>query len=431
MDPIPPLSASRRAVLGVGATLLAAGAAAGAPARAGGSESETLRVLERFHGFGDKAAGGPGDIACGAWLEGELKALGYACERQPFEAPAYEGEAPTLSTEEAQACLIPQAIAINTPGLTGRLFAPGHGTGEIALLVLPYARWSTAKGEIERRVAAAVKAGAKGVVLVTTGPTGEGLALNAPADKPLFDIPVAVLAPREAAPFVAAAAKGTTASLRMAGRSFRRPAFNVAATLKRGAAKTLVLSTPRSGWFGCVGERGSGLAAWLQLARWAARAKLPVNLALVATSGHEYEYAGGEHYIEHLAPKPAETALWVHLGANVAARDWHERGPQLSPLPSADTQRFLLASPPLVDACKAAFAGQPGLEQTYPADPKAAAGELASILRAGYDPVMGIFGVHRFHHARGDDMRCVSPALIPPVADAFAQVIAGALTKRA
>jgi hypothetical protein len=238
-----------------------------------------------------------------------------------------------------------------------------------------------------------------------------------------------VLAPREADPFLEAAAKGQAATLRMPGRSFRRPAFNITAALQRGAAKTLVLSTPRSGWFGCVGERGTGLAAWLLLAEWAVKAKLPVNLALVATSGHEYEYAGGEQFIAHVAPKPADTALWVHLGANVAARDWHERGPLLAPLPSADPQRYLLASPPLVASCKAAFAGQPGLEQVYPAEPKAAAGELASILGAGYEPVMGIFGSHRFHHARGDDLRCVSPTLIPPVADAFAQVVDGALTK--
>jgi hypothetical protein len=429
MDPNVPLSASRRAVLGVGATLLAAAPALGAPVKAGGSETEAMRILERYAGFGDKAAGGPGDNACGEWLEGELKALGYTCARQPFDVPAYEGEAPTLSVDGAKATLIPQAIVMPTPGLTGRLFVPNRGQGEIALLVLPYARWSTAKGEIERRVKAAVAAGAKAAVLVTTGPTGEALALNTPVDKPLFDIPVAVLAPREAEPFVEAAAKGATATLQMAGRSFRRPAWNVTATLNRGAAKTLVISTPRSGWFGCVGERGSGLAAWLLLVEWAAKARLPVNLALVATSGHEYEYAGGEQFIEHLAPKPADTALWVHLGANVAARDWHERGPLLSPLPSADPQRFLLASPHLVDACKAAFAGQPGLEQAYPADPKQTAGELASIVRSGYDPVMGIFGSHRFHHARGDDLRCVSPALIPPVADAFAQVIAGALTK--
>ncbi|MBJ7411179.1 MAG: hypothetical protein JHD15_12555 [Phenylobacterium sp.] len=431
MDQNAPLSASRRAVLGAGATLLAAAPVTGAQARAGGSEADARRILERYAGFGDKAAGGAGDDACGAWIEGELRALGYACERQPFEVPAYEGEAPSLSIDGARATLIPQAIVQPTPGLTGRLFVPQRGEGEIALLVLPHARWSTAKGEVERRVKAATEAGAKAVMLVTTGPTGQALALNTPVGKPLFDVPVAVLAPRDADPFVEAAGKGATATLRMPGRSFRRPAFNVTATLSRGHRKTLVISTPRSGWFGCVGERGSGLAAWLQLAAWAARSKLPVDLALVATSGHEYEYAGGETYIAHAAPKPAATALWVHLGANVAARDWHERGLQLGPLPSADPQRFLLASPPLVEACKAAFAGQPGLEQTYPADPKRAAGELSSILSAGYDPVMGIFGAHRFHHARGDDLSCVSPALIPPVADAFAKVIERALTKAA
>ena len=52
----------------------------------------------------------------------------------------------------------------------------------------------------------------------------------------------------------------------------------------------------------------------------------------------------------------------MHLGAAVAARDWHERGAQLSPLPSADPQRFLLASGALLNAARAAFAGQPGLE---------------------------------------------------------------------
>jgi len=423
MNPNAPLSASRRAVLGGGATLLAAAPAAAAPAISGGAEARAMRALERYAGFGVKASGGPGDIACGEWIEGELKAMGYACRRQPFETPAYEGEAPTLSIEGAKATLIPQAIVQPTPGVTGRLFIPGRGQGEIALLVLPFGRWSTAKGEVERRVKAAAAAGAKAAVIVTTGPTGEALALNTPVDTPLFDTPAAVLAPRESEPFVEAAYKGATATFAMPGRSFRREAFNVTATLDRGARKWLVISTPRSGWFTCAGERGSGVAAWLQLVAWASKAKLPVNLALVATSGHEYEYAGGEQFIEHWAPKPADTALWVHLGANVAARDWHERVNQMLPLPSADPQRNLLVSSPLLAASKAAFAGLPGLEATYEADPKHAAGELASILKAGYEPVMGVFGSHRYHHARNDDLRCVSPALIAPVAEAFAKVI--------
>jgi hypothetical protein len=414
-------SASRRAVLGAGA-LLAAGPAmaAGPPA-----EAEAKRILERYHGFGDKASGGPGDEGSGAWLEGELKALGYAVTRQPFEAPAYEGEA-TLTAGAAKASLIPQAIVTPTPagGITGPLHG-GDRDGGIALVVLPYARWSTALGVVERRVKAAR---GDAVVLVTTGPTGEAVALNAPADRKLFDRPVATLAPKEAAPFLAAAARGETATLSMAGRSFRRPAWNVTATLaRRPGGRWLVLSTPRSGWFGSAGERGSGLAVWLMLTAWAAKTNLPVNVALVATSGHEYEYQGGELYIHNLAPKPAETALWLHVGANVASRDWHERGALLSPLPSADPQRFLLGAPTLVPALKAAFSGQPGLENPYPADPRLAAGELGSILAAGYGPAMGIFGTHRYHHTRSDDLRCVSPALVPPVVNAFAKVIAAAL----
>ncbi len=435
MEPTVPPSASRRAVLGAGATLLAATPAiAAAPTVTGAAaEAEARRILERYQGFGDKASGGPGDIASGAWLEGELSAMGFRLQRQAFDAPAYEGDA-TLTAGAATATLIPQATVIPTPpqGLTApiHLAGPGRGGPGIALIVLPHARWSTVVGFVEKQVSAAFAAGASAAVIVTTGPTGEALALNAPIDRALFDRPVAVLAPKDAEPFLAAAAKGETVTLRMAGRAFRRPAFNVTGVLDRGAARSLVISTPRSGWFGCAGERGSGMAVFLMLVEWAARAKLPVNLALIATSGHEYENGGGEHFIQHLAPKPDRTALWVHLGANVAARDWHERGVgQLGPLPSADPQRFLLASPALEAGAKAAFAGLPGLEQVYPADPARAAGELGNILRAGYGSAIGIFGSHRFHHARADDLRCVSPALIPPVVDAFARVITEALGK--
>ena len=421
------ISTSRRAVLGAPAALFAAGAVGAATP---GRDAEAQRILERYHSFGDKAAGGPGDTASGAWLEGELTGLSFACRRQTYDVPAFEGEA-TLTSGSARAGLIPQAIVVTTSGdgLSGPLYVAGAGKGGpgIALLVLPHARWSTAVGQIARRVQAVFDGGASAVVIITTGPTGEALALNAPADKPLFDRPVAVLAPKDAEPFLQAAARGETATLRVAGRSFRRPAFNVTATLNRGAGRTLVISTPRSGWFGCAGERGSGMAAYLMLVAWAAKAELPVNIALVATSGHEYENAGGEHFIGDLAPRPDKTALWVHLGANVAARDWHERGTTLSPLPGADSQRYLLASPPLMRSAKAAFAGLPGLEQVYPADPVLAAGELGNVLRAGYAPAIGIFGGHRFHHARADDLRCVSAALIPPVGDAFAKVIAGAL----
>lgn len=425
---------SRRGALG-SALAVAAGGPATATARVsprGFSAAEAERILARYAAFGDKASGGAGDNASGVWLEGELTELGYTCRRQVFEVPAYEGAAPTLTTGATQAVVIPQAAVVATglAGVSGPLRLAVDGAqldGALALIVLPHGRWSSVRGEVERQVGRALAAGAVAAVLVTTGPTGEAIALNAPADGPAFVRPVGVLAPRDAAPFVTAARRGDTATLCVPGRSFRRSAFNVTASLARGRARTLVISTPRSGWFSCMGERGPGLAAWRMLAGWAARADLPVNVALVATSGHEYENVGGEHFIHELAPKPAATALWVHLGAAAGARDWHERGPLLLPLPSADPQRTLMASPALLNAAREAFSGQPGLEAIYPAQPASAGGELGVIVRAGYDPVIGVFGAHRFHHTRGDDLRCVSAALIPPVAQAFARTIQATL----
>ncbi|MDZ4372319.1 MAG: hypothetical protein U1C74_12960, partial [Phenylobacterium sp.] len=252
-------SATRRAVLGSAALTAAVTAAAPAASQPrAADEAEAKRLLERYFSFGVKASGGPGDQACGAWVEEELKALGYTTARDSFDTPAYEGEA-TLTAGAAKADLIPQAIVTPTGpgGVEGPLYVAGSGRSGpgVALLVLPYARWSTALGFVETRVKAAIAGGASAVVIVTTGPTGEALALNVPPGKPLFDRPVAVLAPRDAEPFLRAAEAGATAVLRMSGRAFRRPAFNVTARLDRGARSWLVLSTPRSGWFTCAGER--------------------------------------------------------------------------------------------------------------------------------------------------------------------------------
>jgi hypothetical protein len=301
-------------------------------------------------------------------------------------------------------------------------------SGAIALVVLPYKRWAAlADPQATRPLAEAFARGAAAVVLVTTGPTGEAIALNVSPHRPGFERPVAILAPKESAPFLAAAAEGRPATLTVDGRGGQRPAFNLVARLDRKAARTLILSTPRSGWFGCAAERGSGLAVWLALANWLARAEPGLNVELVATSGHEYEYLGGEQYLEHLAPAPAATRLWVHIGASAAARDWHELGPVLRPLPSADSQRVLTATADIIAPVRQAFHGISGLEAAYVADSGSAGGELINVLKAGYGSAIGLYGGHRYFHTRGDDMRCVSGDLVRPVAEAFQAAIAACL----
>lgn len=406
-------------------TLLAGAAitpAAAALATAGAAAESVRADLERYIAAGGKASGGSGDEAVGASLAAALLSAGYDVERQTFDVPWFEATKATLVSGDVMARVVPQAIVVPTgaSGVSGKLVrvtaaraSHGRVADAIALVELPHNRWSTAAGGVVKNtVQTVLDRGARAAVVVTTGPTGDALALNAPADMPLFDRPVATLAPRDAAPFFAAAEAGGTARLTIDGRGGRRPATNLIARRDCKQGRWLIVSTPRSGWFGCAGERGGGVAAWLGLARWAVGALPHHDLAFVCTSGHEYEYRGAEAVLQGgRLPDPSRTALWLHLGANVAARDWQELTGTLLPLPSADTQRYLMTSEPLISAARKAFAGLPGLEAPHPAG-GAAAGELAGIFAAGYPSAAGIFGAHRYHHSVGDDARCVDAAMV-------------------
>jgi hypothetical protein len=249
------MMASRRGlILGAGAIAAAAPAARAATSASVGTDPAWFQaVLDRFAGFGVKASGGPGDTACGAWLEDDLTRLGYRCERQDFEVPFAEVRTATLAVGDRRASVFPQAIVATTGpgGLSAPLrlaSADGRLDGAIALVVLPFRRWvSLADPAASRPLADAFDRGAAAAVLVTTGPTGEAVALNVSATRPGFQKPVVILAPKDAEPFVAAARAGQTASLIVDATSGRRPAFNLIGRLDRGAAKTLIVTTPRSG----------------------------------------------------------------------------------------------------------------------------------------------------------------------------------------
>lgn len=427
--------ATRRSFLAVSAAapLISAGAAASTL-----NLQDRARVSEdlaRYIGFGVKQSGGDGDNACGAWLQSELEAAGFDVDRQYFSAPWFDAARADLSAGAAQARLWPQPIVNTTPaeGVTGplvRVDAQGYGgrslKGAIALVDLPYARWSSMFWEpVRKPVAAAFAQGAAACVIVTNGPTGKVIALNTDGRKPLYPAPMALMAPEDAAPFFAAATAGESATLTLTGQEGRRQAYNLVGKLERGKGRWLVVSTPRSGWFACAGERGGGVAAWLHLARWAGRAAPDHDLAFVCNSGHEYQYLGAEELLHKVAPPPADTAFWLHLGANLAARDWHDSVGGRTPLPGTDSQRYLVVSPELLDVAKTEFAGLAGLEAPYASD-ALSAGELTNIIEAGYGLVAGVFGVHRFHHVEDDDERCVSADAVAETTAAFRRLLSRA-----
>lgn len=405
---------TRRQVLATGG--LAAGLAPVSDSLAGITPDSVHRDLQRYVGFGIKASGGPGDNACGEWLESELKAQGFRVARETVSVPFFNPHRAELTMRSHVALVIPQAIVVPTgeTGVTGRFvrvdpYIPPEQSlsGAIALIDLPSWRHSSAlEKPVREAVHAAIAKGARAAVLITNGPTGEAIALNTDGNKPMFGVPTAVLAPKHAIPFRAAAMRGDSGTLVMTGKGGRRDAFNLVGRLDRGKSDWIVISTPRSGWFVCAGERGPGVAAWLALARWSPKALDAYNLCFIANSAHEYEYLGADRSIRAVAPPPEQTAMWLALGAAVAARDWHELIPPMLPLPDADPQRYLVVSPNMLDVAKRAFAGQVGIDAPYSTS-RFTAGELTPVHEAGYKTVAGFFGCHRFHHTQSDDMRCI------------------------
>ncbi len=370
-------------------------------------------ILDRYAAFGNKASGGQGDNECGEWIANDLAGMGYAIGRQSFDIGWFESDRSTLTVEGQSFRLLAQSDA--AVDITAPLVWDGDPSAvykeSLVIHELPYARWSSLA---DRRIAAALTRLAAhdpaGVVIVANGPTGEALALNRPGhvENPL---PIVTMAPTDASLLGRAP---QIARLCISGSGGKRRAFNLIARLDRGAEKDIVISTPRSGWFGCVGERGPGLAIWMVLAAWLAETADAVNITMLCSSGHERGHAGMEMFLAEGAPSPATTALWLHLGANCATLDWHEADGRLAPLSSADPQRFLLASEPLLDIARSSFAGLAGLQDPYPLTDNGA-GEIADVAKGGYANAAGIFGAHRFHHAISDDSRTVSPKLVEQV----------------
>ena len=377
--------------------------------------------------FGPKASGGPGDTACGDWLESRLAALGFQTRRQTFETPWIDPAGARIEVGPDTIPLWPFPTPDDRAILAGPVAFLGDRDGVagcIAVHALPFRRWSSAVVPVLRTVVASARAaGATALILITDGPSGETLALNQPAEG-AEAFPVATVGPRLAGPLTTAAWARRPATLTLAGPAGRRPAFNLIGEIGSSGPR-LVVSTPRSGWFACGGERAPGVACWLALAAEIA-ARGDIRATLVATSGHEYEGLGAERFLDVEAPRPDEPDLWVHLGANLATRDCHDLGADLAFLDTADPQRFLVAHDAILEQARAAFAGQPGLDSPItPAD--GLHGELKTLADHGYRRLLGVFGAHRLHHAETDDGRSLSADLTRTVGLALRNVITGAL----
>ncbi len=382
-----------------------------------------------YDGFGWHRSGSEGDRRTGAWIAQRLDAAGFATRQETFEVPVANPTRAEVTYGDGATLAGHAQWPVNLTGPSGvsaplRLLNPYAAdqdlAGSIAVIRLTYARHSSLlNAAILPLVKRAVAGEAVAVVIVTTGPSETVIALNAPPTMDDITVPLLCIAPRDAQPLLIAAAAGAPGRVVIDGTpTTTGTAANVVAT-KGTKGPWIVVSTPLSGWFECAAERGPGIAAYLAIAARLEEMAPKHRLMFVANSGHELENAGAAHLLKEVAPPPSETALWLHLGAGLAARAIYEIPGSPILLPHADHNRYLMGSADLVPAMRTAFAGLAGLENAYPATVQDAAGELRNVLAAGYAPAFGAFGGHPYHHSPEDRTDKTSAAILKPMTDAF------------
>jgi hypothetical protein len=320
------------------------------------------RDIVTYDDFGHHRSGEVGDLATTDWLEDRLTALGYAVTRQSFSIPSYVIDEASLIVDNKPIAVFPQFPVTFTPpsGLSGRLHSmakpPENWAGKIAYVDIPD---SVRNGTLERpklfsAIDSAARSGAMAVIVMVRAKCGTYKALNAPVALPAWPVPVVLVGENDAAALASVVDTGTTVSLSVTGTSKNLEAFNIIAEIGPTESRPVVVSTPQSGWFNAAAERGSGIAAFLALAEWATTVK-DQRFMFVANSGHERVNYGAHKFMERFAPRPDETAFWLHIGANVGATRHGSKDPVNS--------RYMMSNWGDIWKSWALFRNQPGYER--------------------------------------------------------------------
>lgn len=399
------------------------------------SGASLMADVEAYVNLGTHRTGSTGDLATTDWFTDHWTKLGYAIEQTDVECPNADTHVAKLRVGDEAFDGFAQPPVVFTPegGLSAPLAmwdaaSPAAVSGKIAVIHVPRAPNTPSPAPAYRAaVAECVKAGAKAAVLLMSGPSGEVVAINTPLTMQP-SIPVLQIGEKDRARVAAAMARNVPGKLIMEGPGGTRVGRNTIARFGE-SGPWVIISTPQSGWFTCGGERGPGIAISRALSAWAVTQKFPVRWLFIATSGHEWTDAGAEIFHHSQAPKPADTALWFHLGASFGARAYEETpdGPVAQSTPNLG--RALMASPDMIPHLEAAFAGQPVIEKPIPRDVKTALGEYRLVAEEGYPSSAGFWGYNAHFHTPIDGAESTTPEIMEPIARGVAKAIEARLSK--
>jgi hypothetical protein len=286
-----------------------------------GEEDARLRVAKVVRDFdaqGIHRTATDVDEASARWLANQLQATGVEAKLESFPIHRIDLGETFLDIDGRRIGGVPlfDSGFTESAGISGRLRAVGSNA-EIGLFEASPQDGTDRPGPLRQ----ALDGSHKAVVIVTRGGRPGLSLINASRFLSPSGVPALQVSSVEADWLRERAAAG--ASARLVASATRRPAdaFNVVGTIsgRNPAAAPLVVMTPRSGWWTCAGERGGGIAAWLETARSVASAKPARDVHFLASSGHELGQIGLDAYLENRPALAGQAKLWLHYGANIGA----------------------------------------------------------------------------------------------------------------
>ena len=327
----------------------------------------------RWHDRGEAAA----------WLARRLARNGYQTRVEPFPVRTILDPGASITVNGKHVSAFPQwfppADALNAV-IEGPLVPLGFDSNASAIRIVPQPapllpNWVK---PLEALVEQAVKERATALIMSINDPSDDLFVCNQHHSEP-FPIPVLLIARRELAELATAAARGGgTAKVAIKGRLIDTNALNVIGH-RPGRGKTVVISTPLTGWFQCGGERGPGVALWLHAAQLLAQQSRPV--LMLGTGSHEIGHLGMEYALGHgSAPKPEDVALWLHFGASLAAR-------KLDDQYGFKTQQYLVGTDVSKDWAQSALGA---LMPIYVTGTATTLGETGQVIGAGHSRFVGL-----------------------------------------
>lgn len=280
-------------------------------------------VVEAYDAQGNHRTGTAVDQASARWLATEMRNSGVRPQLESYRLKRLDPQDCYLLVDGRRIEGIPlfDGGFTSRAGVSGLLGEAGR-RAEIVLASAGTTLGATSSASAKSASLAELRAGgSKGIVLLTEGRRPGISLLNATRFSDPFGPPVLQISSSEREWLSSRVRSKVPVTLVVNARRTAAESCNVVGKIRgtKPHLAPLVVSTPRSGWWQCAGERGGGLACWLEVMRVLSAKKPERDCLFVAFSGHELGFLGIRAFVRKHPGILRETHAWIHFGANLGS----------------------------------------------------------------------------------------------------------------